>query len=159
VPSHPLGDDALGAEPAGLGEHDRAIRGDVLVEQNASLDTMQQMRQCRLAVEERAIAQILAIVMLDQIEGIQARGMRGLSSGRKSSISMICAAASRFMRAMMTPPSHPRTPFGRNMRIRSSRTQTTGLISILKPTLSVCLLSRYDQLRRAQIVVLRSQPQ
>ena len=64
---HSLRDDALGTKLASVLEHGRTVLGDVLVEQNASLDTAQQPRQRGLAVEERAIAQILTI-MLDQVE-------------------------------------------------------------------------------------------
>jgi hypothetical protein len=63
-----LGNDALGAKSARIGEHGRPIFGDVLVEQDAGLGIAQQPRQRSLAVEEREIAQILAI-MLDQVEG------------------------------------------------------------------------------------------
>jgi hypothetical protein len=72
---HPLGDDGLGAKPASMGENDMAILDNVFVEQNASLGIAQQACQRRLAVEKREIAQILT-VMLDQIEGIEDRGMR-----------------------------------------------------------------------------------
>src|SRR5258708_7792512 len=50
---HPLGDDTLGAKPASVLEHGRAIFGDVFVEQDASLDTAQQSRQRGLAVDKR----------------------------------------------------------------------------------------------------------
>jgi hypothetical protein len=46
-------------------EHGRAIFGDVLIKQDTGLHAAQQARQCSLAVEERAIAEIPAI-MLDQ---------------------------------------------------------------------------------------------
>ena len=78
---HSLRDDALGTKLASVLEHGRTVLGDVLVEQNASLDTAQQPRQRGLAVEERKIAKIAAIV-LDRIEGIQHRAMRSLSAAQ-----------------------------------------------------------------------------
>jgi hypothetical protein len=68
-----LGNDAFCAKPASVREDDRAVLGDVLVEQDAGLGIAQQARQRGLSVEERAIAQILA-VMLDQVEGVEDRG-------------------------------------------------------------------------------------
>jgi hypothetical protein len=62
--------DALGAEPASVSEDDRAVLDDVFIEQDAGLGVRQQPCQRCLAVEERAIAHILA-VMLDQVEGIR----------------------------------------------------------------------------------------
>jgi len=58
-------------------EHRSAVLGNVFVEQDARLDMAQQPRQRGFAVEEWTIAQILA-VMLDQIEGIEDRGTRGV---------------------------------------------------------------------------------
>jgi hypothetical protein len=52
-----------------------AILGDVFVEQDARFGVAQQTRQGDLPVEERAIAQILAVV-LNQVEGIEDRGTR-----------------------------------------------------------------------------------
>jgi len=69
---HPLRNDALGAKPASVLEHGRAILGDVFVEQDARLRIAQQSRQRGLAVEKRAIAQILAVV-LDQVERVEDR--------------------------------------------------------------------------------------
>jgi hypothetical protein len=57
-----------------MGEHDGAIFGDVFVQQDAGLGAAQQSRERGLAVEERAIAYILAI-LLDQVEGIEDRLM------------------------------------------------------------------------------------
>jgi hypothetical protein len=59
----------------------RPILGDVLVQQDAGLavsliTAAQQSRQRSLAVEERKITQILAI-MLDQVEGAEDRGSSG----------------------------------------------------------------------------------
>jgi hypothetical protein len=42
-----------------MGEHGRPILGDVFVQQDASFGLAQEPRQRRLAVEERAIPQIL----------------------------------------------------------------------------------------------------
>jgi hypothetical protein len=64
-------------------EHGRTILGDVFIEQDASLDSAQQQRQGGLAVEQRAIAQILAVA-LDQVEGIEDRIMRSLIWRRSS---------------------------------------------------------------------------
>jgi putative intracellular protease/amidase len=72
-------DDAFSTDSAGMFEHRRAIPGDVFVEHDARLGIAQQSRQRGLAVEKRAIAQILAIA-LDQVEGIEDRLMRGRSS-------------------------------------------------------------------------------
>ena len=58
----PLGDEAFGAKPAGVLEHNRAVLSNVFVEQDASLSIAQEPRQLGLAVKEREIAQILAIV-------------------------------------------------------------------------------------------------
>jgi hypothetical protein len=60
---HPLGNDALGAEPACTGKHDRPIFGNVFVKQNASLGIAQQSRQRSLSVQEREIAKILTIML------------------------------------------------------------------------------------------------
>jgi hypothetical protein len=60
-------------------EHSRTISGNVFVEQDARLAILQQPRQRSLAIEKRAIAQILTIV-LDQVEGVRARGPRSLAS-------------------------------------------------------------------------------
>jgi hypothetical protein len=65
-----LGNDALSAKPAGVCKDDRAVLGDVFVEQNVCLGVAQQSRQRGLAVQERETAHILA-VMLDQVEGIE----------------------------------------------------------------------------------------
>jgi hypothetical protein len=68
---------AISADGAASGALDAsqtpAIFGDVFVEQDASLGIAQQLRQRGLTVGERAIVQILA-VMLDQVEGVQDRG-------------------------------------------------------------------------------------
>jgi hypothetical protein len=53
-------------KPARMGEHDRAVLGDVFIEQDAGLGIAQQPCQRVLAVEEPTIAHILA-VMLDEI--------------------------------------------------------------------------------------------
>jgi hypothetical protein len=71
-----LGHDALGAKPTSVLEHRRTIPADVFVEQDGSLSIAQQPRQCCFAVEERAITQVLTI-MLDQVECIEDRGTRG----------------------------------------------------------------------------------
>jgi hypothetical protein len=63
-----------------MGEHGRAILGDVSVKQDACLGIAQQPRQHSLALKKRAIAQILAI-MLDKVEGIKDGGSSGLSTG------------------------------------------------------------------------------
>jgi hypothetical protein len=60
-----------------MGEHSPPL-GDVFLQQDAGLGIAQQARQGGLAVEEWAIAHILAI-MLDQVEGIEDRGSSGLS--------------------------------------------------------------------------------
>ena len=57
-------------------EHRRTIPADVFVEQDGSLSIAQQSRQGCFAVEERAITQVLTIV-LDQVEGVEDRGTRG----------------------------------------------------------------------------------
>ena len=59
-----------------MSEHGWAILGDVFVEQDAGLDIAQKSRRCRLAIEERAIAYILAIV-LDQVKGVENGRTRG----------------------------------------------------------------------------------
>jgi hypothetical protein len=61
-----LGNNALGAEPARIGEHGRPIFSDVLVEQDASLRIAQEPRQGCLTVEELATMQ--NSIMLDQVE-------------------------------------------------------------------------------------------
>ena len=76
-----LGNDSLGTQPASVLEHGRAIPGNVFVEQDVSVGTAQQTRQCGLAVQEREIAQIPAI-LLDQVEGIEARAMCALGSAQ-----------------------------------------------------------------------------
>jgi hypothetical protein len=53
----------------------------VFVQQDADLGIAQQARQRGLAVEERQIAQILAI-MLDQVERVEDRGSSGLTMGQ-----------------------------------------------------------------------------
>jgi hypothetical protein len=50
----------------------------MFVEQDARLDTAQQPRQSALPVEKWAVVQILAVV-LDQIEGTEHGGPRGLT--------------------------------------------------------------------------------
>src|SRR5215470_12510028 len=60
-----------------------AVLRNVFIEQNASLGTAQQSRQRGLAVQERAIAQTLAIG-LDQVESIEDRSM-GSPRRRRSS--------------------------------------------------------------------------
>src|SRR5262249_54823412 len=75
----PFRDDSLGAKPAGVLEHNRAILGNVFVGQDASPAIAQQSRERRLAVEEREIAQILA-VMLDQVKRVEDRSTRGLAA-------------------------------------------------------------------------------
>jgi hypothetical protein len=77
----PLGDNALGAEPASVRKDGGAILFNVSVEQNARLGIAQQPRERSLAVEERAIAQILAVV-LDQIEGVENGSARGHRSAQ-----------------------------------------------------------------------------
>ena len=59
-----------------------AILRNVFVEQDACLGIAQQSRQRGLAIEEREIAEILAVV-LDQVEGIEDRGTRGRRSSSK----------------------------------------------------------------------------
>jgi hypothetical protein len=56
--------DALGAKPASVGKDRRAVLGDVLVEQDARLGIAQQLRQRSLPIQERDIAQILAIISI-----------------------------------------------------------------------------------------------
>jgi hypothetical protein len=51
-----------------MGEDGKAIFGNVFVQQDTDLGITQEPRQRGLPVQERAIAQILAI-MLDQVEG------------------------------------------------------------------------------------------
>jgi hypothetical protein len=58
-----FGNDALCANPAGVREDDGAVLGEVFIEQDASRGIAQQPCQCGLAVEERAIAHILAVVL------------------------------------------------------------------------------------------------
>jgi len=58
----PARDDALGAKPASVGENRRAVLRNVFVEQDAGLDTAQQLHQRGLPVEKRAIAQMISIV-------------------------------------------------------------------------------------------------
>jgi hypothetical protein len=53
----------------------------VFVEKDVRLEIAQQPRQRGLAAKERAIAQILAIV-LDQVEGIEHRAMRSLPAAQ-----------------------------------------------------------------------------
>jgi hypothetical protein len=45
-------------------EHRRAIPGDMFVEQDARLGIAQQLRQRSLPIQERDIAQILAIISI-----------------------------------------------------------------------------------------------
>jgi hypothetical protein len=52
----------------------KPIFGNVFGKQDACLDVAQQSRQSSLPVQEREIAKILA-VMLDQVEGLENRGM------------------------------------------------------------------------------------
>jgi hypothetical protein len=60
-----------------MGEHDGPILGNVFVQQDTGLGVAQQALQRGLAVEEWTIAHILA-VMLDEVEGIEDRGIGGL---------------------------------------------------------------------------------
>ena len=53
----------------------------MFVEQDVSVCTAQESRQRSLAIEKRMVTQILFIV-LDQIEGIQHRAMRGPSAAQ-----------------------------------------------------------------------------
>ena len=53
---------ALGTKAASVLEHGRAISGDVFIEQDVSVSAAQQSRQRGLAIEKRAIAQILSVV-------------------------------------------------------------------------------------------------
>jgi len=62
-------------------EHGRAILGDVFVEHDSSLGIEQQSRQRGLTVEEQPIPQILAIV-LDEVESVKDRGMRGRAAAQ-----------------------------------------------------------------------------
>jgi hypothetical protein len=64
-----------------MGEDGRPILGDVFVQQDARFGLAQQPRQRRLPVQEREIAQILAI-MLDQVKGVEDRGLSGLTTGQ-----------------------------------------------------------------------------
>jgi hypothetical protein len=73
--------DALGAKPASVLEHCRAIPGDVFVEHDSGLGIAQQPRQRRLTVKKRAPPQILAIV-LDEVESVKDRGMRGRAAAQ-----------------------------------------------------------------------------
>ena len=57
-------------------EGGRVVLGDVFVEQDASLGIAQQPRQRSLAVEEWAIAHVLA-VMLDEVEEVKDCGSSG----------------------------------------------------------------------------------
>ena len=65
----------LGAKLAGVREDDSTVLNDVFVE-DASLGIAQQPRQRGLAGEEWTITQVLAVV-LDQVEGVKDRGVRG----------------------------------------------------------------------------------
>jgi hypothetical protein len=58
-----------------------AVLGDVFIEQDASPGVAQQPRQRGLAIEERAIAHILAL-MLDEVEGIKDRGIGGFPTAQ-----------------------------------------------------------------------------
>src|SRR6516165_3578443 len=72
---------------------------------------------------------------------------RTLSSARMLSSSMTCAAASRFARAMITPPNRPRMPVGRpNMRIRRLAPPSHGFFISNKATKYVLTrnLDRFD---------------
>src|SRR5258708_23752483 len=62
-------------------EQGGAIPEDVFIEQDASLTIAQQSSQRGLAVEKRTIPQILAIV-LDEVEGVEDRGMRGRTAAQ-----------------------------------------------------------------------------
>jgi hypothetical protein len=55
----------------------------VFIEQDAGFGVTQQPCQRGLAIEERAIAQILA-VMFDEVEGIEDRGIGGLPTAGSS---------------------------------------------------------------------------
>jgi hypothetical protein len=69
------------AEPASMGEHARPILGSVFVEKDGSLGIAEQSRQRRLAIEERKTTQVLPI-MLDQVEGVEDRGLCCLTTGQ-----------------------------------------------------------------------------
>jgi hypothetical protein len=71
----------LGAKPARMGEHGRFIFGNMSVKQDANLSVAQEPRQRSLPVQEREIAQILAI-MLDQVEGLEDRCSSRLSAAQ-----------------------------------------------------------------------------
>src|SRR5260370_17962607 len=58
-----------------------AIPDDALIEQDANLTIAKQSSQRGLAVEKRTIPQILAIV-LDEVEGVGDRGMRGRTAAQ-----------------------------------------------------------------------------
>jgi len=73
--------DALCAQSASVREDDRVVLGDVFVEQDASLGIAQQPRQRSLAVEEWAIAHVLA-VMLDEVEEVKDCGSSGLPTAQ-----------------------------------------------------------------------------
>ena len=68
----------LDAQLACCREHQRAIRGDVLVEQDPVLNALQQVHQRRLVSEQRLLAYVIS-VQLEQIECVQHRAAR--SSG------------------------------------------------------------------------------
>jgi hypothetical protein len=69
-----LGNDTLGAKLTSVRKDGKPILGEVFVQQDAGLDATQEARQRCLSVKEGALAQILAVV-LDQVEGIEYRGM------------------------------------------------------------------------------------
>jgi hypothetical protein len=73
--------DALGAKLTGVREDNSAVLGNVFIEQDARLGIAQQPRQRCLAVEERAIAHVLA-VMLDEVEGVEDCGSSALPMGQ-----------------------------------------------------------------------------
>jgi hypothetical protein len=62
-----------------MSENSRPVFRNVFVEQDAGLGIAQESRQCGLAIEEREISKILAI-LLDQVKRVEDRGMRGLLS-------------------------------------------------------------------------------
>jgi hypothetical protein len=74
-----LENDALGTELASVRKNDRAIFGDVFVDQDARLGMAEQSRERGFAVEKWEITHILA-VMLEQVEGIEDRSVGGLTT-------------------------------------------------------------------------------
>ena len=76
--------DALRAKPASVCEDDGTVLNGMFVEQDASPGIAQQPRQRGLALEEWAIAHILA-VMLDVVEGQPWAGSRlGVTSSSRN---------------------------------------------------------------------------